>query len=199
MTTSTRSEDTRARLLAAARAEFAAYGMSGARVDRIAHEAGVNKQRIYGYFGSKEQLFATVVAEALGGHAADVLPSGRPSGTPEDAVEPVALVRAIHEFHRRNPDVIRLMMWEALHYGDSPVPAEPQRAEGYAELVTALAAASGGGLDHRSAATRLLLAVGMAVLPLALPQMARLVLGPTDDTDPYLVSLSALLSGPERR
>ena len=54
---------TRARILEAATDEFAAHGLAGARVDRLAARAGANKERIYAYFGSKEGLFdATVEA-----------------------------------------------------------------------------------------------------------------------------------------
>ncbi len=48
---------TRAAILAAARAEFASAGLSGARVNRIAGAAGVNKQLFYYYFGNKEGLY----------------------------------------------------------------------------------------------------------------------------------------------
>jgi AcrR family transcriptional regulator len=44
-------------LLDAARAEFAAKGMAGARVSEIAARAGVNKQLISYYFGGKEGLY----------------------------------------------------------------------------------------------------------------------------------------------
>lgn len=63
------------RILAAAREEFASSGFAGARVQRIARRAGVNKQLLYYYFGSKELLYKAVVAEATvipersGGHA----------------------------------------------------------------------------------------------------------------------------------
>ncbi len=51
---------TRQRLIDAARAEFAQYGIAGARVDRIATNAGANKAQIYNYFGSKDRLFDAV-------------------------------------------------------------------------------------------------------------------------------------------
>jgi len=54
---------TRPRLIAAAREEFAQYGIDGARVDRIAKHAGVNKAMLYYYFHSKEQLYEAVVKE----------------------------------------------------------------------------------------------------------------------------------------
>lgn len=48
---------TRQHIMAAARKEFATYGLQGARVDRIARESGANKQMIYYIFGGKEELF----------------------------------------------------------------------------------------------------------------------------------------------
>lgn len=44
-------------ILAAARAEFAARGLKGARVQAIAQRAGVNKQLLYYYFGNKDELY----------------------------------------------------------------------------------------------------------------------------------------------
>ena len=51
-------------ILAAARDEFAEYGLGGARVDRIAERAGLNKRLIYYYFADKEQLFQAVLEQA---------------------------------------------------------------------------------------------------------------------------------------
>jgi AcrR family transcriptional regulator len=56
---------TQEKILAAARAEFAAHGLEGARVDRIAQTAGFNKAMIYYHFRSKEQLYDTVVQQFL--------------------------------------------------------------------------------------------------------------------------------------
>ncbi|WP_137922499.1 TetR/AcrR family transcriptional regulator [Hydrogenophaga sp. 2FB] len=51
------SSAARTAILAAARTEFSAKGLTGARVNEIAARAGVNKQLIYYYFGSKEDLY----------------------------------------------------------------------------------------------------------------------------------------------
>lgn len=48
-------------LLDAAVAEFAEFGFEGGRVDRIARQAGVNKQLVYHYFGSKADLYRTAL------------------------------------------------------------------------------------------------------------------------------------------
>ena len=52
---------TRQKLLAAARREFAASGLAGARVDEIAARAVVNKQLVYHYFGDKDALYLAVL------------------------------------------------------------------------------------------------------------------------------------------
>tara|TARA_R110000850_G_scaffold52732_4_gene127142 strand:- start:33077 stop:33718 length:642 start_codon:yes stop_codon:yes gene_type:complete len=56
--------ETMNRLLAAARQIFALKGLAGARVEDIAREAGVTKQLVYHYYGSKEVLFSTVLDDA---------------------------------------------------------------------------------------------------------------------------------------
>lgn len=52
-----RSAETRERILQAALTEFAAQGLAGARMDRLAAVAGVNKALLYYYFESKEKLY----------------------------------------------------------------------------------------------------------------------------------------------
>ncbi len=65
------------RILSAAAAEFAARGFAGARVDRIARAARVNKAMLYYHFGNKKTLYRTLLrrmfaltAERLGAVAA---------------------------------------------------------------------------------------------------------------------------------
>jgi TetR/AcrR family transcriptional regulator len=54
---SDRSTETRGRILDAALSEFSANGLAGARTERIAAAAGVNKALLYYYFDSKEKLY----------------------------------------------------------------------------------------------------------------------------------------------
>jgi AcrR family transcriptional regulator len=53
------------RILAAAAAEFAARGYAGARVDRIARRARVNKAMLYYHFRSKEALYRTLLRQTF--------------------------------------------------------------------------------------------------------------------------------------
>jgi TetR/AcrR family transcriptional regulator len=54
---SDRADQTRARILEAATNEFGANGLAGARTERIAEAAGVNKALLYYYFRSKQELY----------------------------------------------------------------------------------------------------------------------------------------------
>jgi TetR/AcrR family transcriptional regulator len=55
------SAGSRERLLKAATVEFAKNGLLGARVDRIARLAKINKQLIYYHFGDKQGLYLAVL------------------------------------------------------------------------------------------------------------------------------------------
>jgi TetR/AcrR family transcriptional regulator len=54
---------TEEKILEAALAEFAAHGLEGGRVDRIAERAGINKAMIYYHFDSKEKLYESIIRE----------------------------------------------------------------------------------------------------------------------------------------
>ena len=56
---------TRVAILASARRAFAQSGYEGAGVREIARGAGVTAMLVNRYFGSKEQLFAEVIAQAM--------------------------------------------------------------------------------------------------------------------------------------
>ncbi|MDX2377541.1 TetR family transcriptional regulator [Microbacterium sp. LRZ72] len=54
-------EEVRERIISAARTEFAAHGIAGARIDRIATNAHASKERLYAHFGDKLALFRFVL------------------------------------------------------------------------------------------------------------------------------------------
>ena len=56
--------DTEKRILHAARTVFIRHGTSGARMQEIAEEAGVNQALLHYYFRSKERLSEAVFSEA---------------------------------------------------------------------------------------------------------------------------------------
>src|SRR5579859_2482915 len=54
-------------ILRVATEEFAARGLSGARVDAIADRTQTSKRMIYYYFGSKDSLYLAVLEKAYAG------------------------------------------------------------------------------------------------------------------------------------
>src|SRR5215468_9923266 len=75
---------TQERILAAALREFSEKGFAGARVDRIARRARVNKRMLYHYFGNKESLFREILARKVRERAAWAVTA------PDDAAESLA-------------------------------------------------------------------------------------------------------------
>lgn len=107
------AEATRARILEAARMEFAALGLAGARVDEIAARAAANKRMIYHYFGNKEGLFTAVLEDAWMGIREAEQALELEDLPAEKALE--RLVRFTWDYYLENPEFIRLVNSENLH------------------------------------------------------------------------------------
>src|SRR3989338_3461958 len=75
---STSAPARRGAILAAAERECAAAGFAGARMERIAATAKVNKQLLFHYFDSKEGLFAAALAALVDRFDADAPPGAAP-------------------------------------------------------------------------------------------------------------------------
>jgi AcrR family transcriptional regulator len=107
------AEATKARILDAAKKEFAKKGLGGARVDDIAEKARANKRMIYHYFESKEGLFQTVLENAY----VDIRTAEQKLNL--DHLDPKAalerLVRFTWDYYLRNPEFITLVNSENLH------------------------------------------------------------------------------------
>jgi AcrR family transcriptional regulator len=66
-------------ILDSAEREFGALGYAGARIERIAATAGVNKQLVFHYFGSKDGLYVAAVNALFDGISA-TLPTAATAG-----------------------------------------------------------------------------------------------------------------------
>lgn len=107
------AEATQARILAAAKREFARNGLGGARVDEIAEKAKANKRMIYHYFGSKEDLFQTVLEQAYLDIRTAEQKLDLDDLEPKEALE--RLVRFTWGYYIKNPEFITLVNSENLH------------------------------------------------------------------------------------
>ena len=100
-------------ILNAARNEFAEHGLGGARVDRIAERAGLNKRLIYYYFDDLEKLFQAVLEQAYlhireAEHKLNLL-----AQKPADAIR--SLVEFTWNYYLQHPEFLTLLNSANLH------------------------------------------------------------------------------------
>ncbi|WP_456843869.1 TetR/AcrR family transcriptional regulator [Cellulomonas sp. P5_C6] len=157
--------DTPRRILDAAADEFAERGLAGARVDRVAERAGANKQRIYAYFGSKDQLFDAVIEDRI----EQLL-----DAVPFDAADLPGYAVRVLDFNWAHPSLVRLLLWHNLER-PGVLAQLPQSVSSHARKVAALRDARG---DDEWPADRLLdqvlgLVHGVTLTPGADPEHVR--------------------------
>ncbi|WP_456284372.1 TetR/AcrR family transcriptional regulator [Microbacterium sp. JZ70] len=159
----------RERILRAAAAEFAEHGFSGARINRIAQLADVNKQLIYHYFDSKDGIYAAVLGEML--------------TSMHDSIESASGIR---EFARRQigePEArrawSRMVAWEGLSE-DRPVISAEERQESIHRQVNAILRMQREGNLATDVDPRFVLATiyAVGIAPHVIPQLVDFCLGP---------------------
>jgi len=134
------AEATRQRLLDAAAAEFAARGIAGARVDRIAQAAQSNKAQIYHYFGSKEALFEAVFDRIVDAMMRD---------TPIDPTNLPEYAGRLFDRYQKDPQVQRLATWYRLERPDGDDLIEAIGASNAAKVSAIADAQRAGRLSTR--------------------------------------------------
>lgn len=172
-------EETRRKLLEAARDEFVCKGFHGARIEHIADRAGVNKALIYRYFGDRDALLEAVLEWVLTQRqeVADRV-SARPSESLPDWYEEVCT---------NGRDRVLLLEREALEAGPELAAAD-RRAAFHAARIEAMTAAleEDGGLaadlDPRYAYLAL---TALVLFPVCFPQLSRLITGEPFDSPAF--------------
>ncbi|MEU6854952.1 TetR family transcriptional regulator [Actinacidiphila alni] len=169
------TQETRRRLKEAAVAEFAERGPAGTTMARIAGRAGINKERLYNYFGDKQSLFETVLTDEL-----DKLAAGVALGNPgyQDIGE---FAGRTFDYHADHPELARLLQWEGL--GGGPVADEVNRTVHYQDKVRAVAAAQREGVldDGLDPAYLVFLLIALAAWWFSVPQLAAMLTGADPD------------------
>jgi AcrR family transcriptional regulator len=120
--------DSRSRLLAAAAEEFAALGFDGAKVDRIAARARVNKAMLYYHFTNKAALYREVLRDVFGAAADAVEDASTGEGDPEQRLR--AFIAAIANSAISRPYFPSIWLREMAEGGrhlDDPVVAQMRR------------------------------------------------------------------------
>lgn len=147
------TERTKRLLLDAATAEFSEHGLAGGRIDRIAAAAGVNKERIYQYFGKKDDLFAAV----LGARLRDSMDAVAMDGEGPEAAADYA--GRLFDHHLVDGVIPRLVFWEGLERAELAA-ADEARAQYHRTKVDRFAQML-PGVDHTTAAELLLTVVSL--------------------------------------
>jgi len=129
-----RSRVTHGKIFKAARDEFSTHGFHGARIDRMAAAAGVNKQRIYAYFHSKARLFAEVLKSAYNELVAEEKKLF--TRLEHNGHHDLGAILFDHytSFHLRHPHFWRLLAWENLAGGRHAQVLKGLRSETLARL-----------------------------------------------------------------
>jgi AcrR family transcriptional regulator len=167
---------TKRRLLEAAYHEFADYGLAGARVDRIAESAQVNKRLIYVHFGNKGEFFDLVVARSLADLAEAV---------PFTADDLPGYAGALFDYLLQHPQVLRLTGWAQL---ERPEPTAAE-IDAYRPKIEALADAQQQGIVTSSVAPADILALVLGLITAwAAASPALRTLAPQDPWSPERIA-----------
>lgn len=130
------TDELRSEILAAARTEFAQFGLAGARIDRIARNANASKERLYAHFTDKETLFRVLAAQdSAEFHNAVPI---RSNAVAEFAGD-------VYDLAIRWPEHVRMMTWARLENVTLDTP--PQNGtSGASKAITAITQAQQEGL-----------------------------------------------------
>ncbi|ALV40962.1 TetR family transcriptional regulator [Pseudarthrobacter sulfonivorans] len=167
------TERTKALLLTAATEEFSEKGLAGARVDRIAAAAGVNKERIYQYFGKKDDLFDAVLAAELVRVMSEVPIEGHGAASIGE------YAGRLFDRHTKGGALARLLFWEGLERGRNTVD-RATRADHCAAKVDQIQKVL-PGIDRTDAADLVLTIVTLCDGWTVLPQIDALLAGSAPD------------------
>lgn len=165
-------ERTRRRILDAALKEFSARGFTGARIGTIARLGKVNKRMLYHYFEDKEGLFRAVLRQKMSErlNRAEILAPNA------DVVSSLTLW---FKQNCQDTDWVRLLAWESLQAADDSILDEEERRRISRQVTARIKQKQSAGLLRNDvAAVHLQLAkVSLAMFPLALPHIARIITG----------------------
>lgn len=109
-----RAQDTRLRVLTAARALFDDVGYEAASTDEIAARAGVSKGTVFAHFGDKSGLLAEIGAADLQQHLVQMEAGAAGARADEPAIDQIIeTLEAMLDYFDRSPVFLRLFIDEA--------------------------------------------------------------------------------------
>jgi TetR/AcrR family transcriptional regulator len=167
-------EKTRERILEAALKEFAAKGLTGARVDEIARRAKVNKRMLYHYFGNKRELFRAVLRRKI---------AERKALAETISDEPTENMPRWFQATCGETDWVHLLTWESLQSEGSGIEDEEARRESFKRTQNHLKQRQDEGLLNAAFDVRYMALARQALtmFPKAFPNLTYLITGKLAD------------------
>lgn len=151
-------QETESLILAAARTEFIAHGLRGARMQQIADRAGLNKALLHYYFRSKEKLYEAALSSMMLEVVASLrsaMQGAEGAATQNGAQILEMMVRAYTRVLRDNPDFPRMLARELADGGQGfaavaqvVAPAIAQIRERMGAVAREFDSAQGVPLEH---------------------------------------------------
>ena len=133
------------RILAAAAIEFAARGFAGARVDRIARRARVNKAMLYYHFHSKQGLYRALLRQTFRQAAERLRAIAASAQTPADQLDQI--VSGMAAFIQEHEFFPAIMLREVAEGGTH---LDHETVAALSEVPRAVAAVIKRGIDERA-------------------------------------------------
>lgn len=150
----TRDPETKRRLLVeAALTEFAAHGVAGARIDRLAKRAGISAGLVYSFYENKDGLFEAVF---------DLIVEQTLAAVPIDADDLGEYAGRLCDASTAHPDVLRFVAWYQLERGD-PAARRASTTAAMTDKVAAIADAQARGVVTDRLAPGAILALVLAL------------------------------------
>jgi AcrR family transcriptional regulator len=113
------------RILDAASAVFAEEGFAGARVDEIAHRAGVNKAMLYYHVGNKQDLYTAVLTRNFDRMDEALVDAVKMGGSAPDRLR--AIIAGVAQALKAIPDHPRIVLREFASGGTNLQPEVLER------------------------------------------------------------------------
>jgi AcrR family transcriptional regulator len=180
-------ERTKSRILAAALHEFARHGFAGARVDTIARRARTNKRMLYHYFTDKDGLFCAVLRHKINERVQQVGRAAHQTGKSE--------LTLWFEQNCHDTEWVRLLAWESLQCSNDKIMDEAERRRHVRAGVKRIRQKQAGGelLNGVEPGLLQLTLAALAMFPLAMPQLTRLIVGCTPQNQRFQKKYAAFL------
>lgn len=110
-------DDVRARIFESALRLFSQRGYAATSLREVAADAGASKPMIYYYYGSKEQLYGSIVQQILAEMASAIRRRLTSAANPRERL--LEFCRAYLDYFMSNEDVIALVLREVFGLGDA--------------------------------------------------------------------------------